>query len=161
MGPQRLAAETGVTLAEADAFIEAYFGAYPAVKGWKDGIVAQARERGYVTTLMGRRREVTELLSDDPRLRSAAERVAVNTPIQGTAADLIKIAMIRVDRRLSADGYRSRMLLQVHDELVFEVPPDEVDRLTAMVRAEMSGALAVDVPIVVDVGVGPSWAEAH
>jgi DNA polymerase-1 len=161
MGPQRLAAETGVTLAEADAFIEAYFGVYPNVKGWKDGVIREARERGYVTTLMGRRREVPEIGSEDPRLRSAAERVAVNTPIQGTAADLIKIAMIRVHRRLSEDGHRARMLLQVHDELVFEAPPDEVDRLTTMVRSEMSGALDVDVPIVVDVGVGPSWAEAH
>ena len=110
---------------------------------------------------MGRRRAVEEITSDDPRLRSAAERVAVNTPIQGTAADLIKLAMIRIDRRLQDEGFRARMLLQVHDELVFESPPDEVERLTALVRHEMSTALDVKVPIVVDIGVGDNWAEAH
>jgi DNA polymerase-1 len=161
MGAQRLAAETGVTQAEAERFIEAYFGAFPRVKAWEESVVAGARERGYVTTLMGRRREVQEISSDDPRLRSAAERVAVNTPIQGTAADLIKMAMVAVDRRLAQEAFRARMLLQVHDELVFEAPPDEVERLTAMVRQEMSGALEVEVPIVVDVGVGDSWADAH
>jgi DNA polymerase-1 len=161
MGAQRLAAETGVSLDEATAFIEAYFKVYPRVKAWEEGIVEEARARGFVTTLMGRRREVPEVTSDDPRLRSAAERVAVNTPIQGTAADLIKLAMIRVDRRLAREGFRARMLLQVHDELDFEVPPDEVEALTAMVRTEMSGALEVSVPIIVDVGVGATWADAH
>ena len=161
MGPQRLAAETGVTLAEAERFIEAYFTVYPRVQAYETSVVSQARERGYVTTLMGRRRDLEEISSGDPRLRSAAERVAVNTPIQGTAADLIKIAMIRIDRRLKDEGFRSRMLLQVHDELDFEAPPTEIERLTTLVRHEMSTAIEVSVPIVVDVGVGDNWAEAH
>ena len=161
MGPQRLAAETGVSLVEAERFIEAYFGVYPRVKAFEESVVEQARATGAVTTMMGRRRSLPDITSDDPRLRSAAERVAVNTPIQGTAADLIKLAMIRIHRRLAAEKYRARLLLQVHDELDFEAPPDEVERLTAMVKAEMSGALEVSVPIVVDVGVGANWAEAH
>src|SRR5262245_16682631 len=161
MGPQRLAQETSVSLDEAQKFIEAYFQIYPNVKAFEEGVVLQARKTGFVTTMIGRRRFLAEIDSDDPRLRSAAERVAVNTPIQGTAADLIKLAMIRIDRRLASEGFRARMLLQVHDELDFEVPPDEIERLTAMVRHEMSTALEVKVPIVVDVGVGDNWAEAH
>jgi DNA polymerase-1 len=161
MGPQRLAAETKVSLADAQAFIEAYFAIYPRVRAYQERLVEEARTTGYVSTLLGRRRYLKELNDADARLRSQAERIAVNTPIQGTAADLIKVAMIRVDRRLATERFRARMLLQVHDELVFEAPPDEVERLTAMVRAEMSGALDLSVPIVVDVGTGPSWAEAH
>ena len=110
---------------------------------------------------MGRRRPLPEINDEDPRVRARRERVAVNTPIQGTAADMIKIAMIRIDARLQRDRYRARMLLQVHDELVFEAPPDEVERLTDMVRTEMASALKVSVPILVDVGVGANWAEAH
>ncbi|MFO0932462.1 MAG: DNA polymerase I [Planctomycetota bacterium] len=161
MGAQRLAAETGVTMAEAEGFIDAYFKAYPRVKAFEAETVEAARRTGYVATMLGRRRYLPDLTSEDPRLRSGAERVAVNTPIQGTAADLIKLAMVRIDRRLTKEGFRARMLLQVHDELDFEVPPDEVDRLTALVKKEMSSALEVTVPIVVDVGVGPNWAEAH
>lgn len=161
MGAQRLAAETGVSLAEAEGFIEAYFRAYPRVKAYEEETVASARRLGYVTTMLGRRRLLPDLTDDDPRLRSSAERVAVNTPIQGTAADLIKLAMVRIDRRLRAERFEARMLLQVHDELDFEVPPGEVDRLTALVKHEMATALEVAVPIVVDVGVGPNWAEAH
>jgi DNA polymerase-1 len=161
MGAMSLAQQTGVTMAEAESFIEAYFRAYPNVRSWEEAIVAEARKRGYVTTLLGRRRPLPEIASDDPRMRSAAERVAVNTPIQGTAAEMIKLAMIAIDRRLADERFRSRMLLQVHDELVFEVPPEEEARLEALVREEMASALVLTVPIVVDVGLGASWADAH
>src|SRR4029079_13406352 len=137
MGGHSAASNTKVTLAEAEAFIEAYFRIYPRVLAWEEGVLAQARATGHVTTLMGRRRSLPEIRSDDARMRSAAERVAVNTPLQGTAADMIKLAMIGVDRRLRAERFASRMLLQVHDELVFEVPAGEEERLTAMVREEM------------------------
>ena len=161
MGAMSLAQQIKVTMAEAEAFIESYFRIYPNVRAYESRVVEEARRTGSVTTLMGRRRPLPTIDDEDPRIRSAAERVAVNTPIQGTAADLIKLAMIEIDRRLVKEKFRARMLLQVHDELVFEVPPDEVDVLTTMVRAEMAGALEVSVPIVVDVGVGDNWAEAH
>ncbi len=161
MGAQSLAQQIKVKLPEAEAFIESYFKIYPNVRAYEEKVVAEARRTGYVSTLMGRRRPLPTITDEDPRIRSAAERVAVNTPIQGTAADMIKIAMIRIDARLRKDAYRARMLLQVHDELVFEAPPEEVERLTSMVRTEMASALEVSVPILVDVGVGDNWAEAH
>ncbi len=161
MGAMSLSQQIKVTMAQAEEFIESYFRIYPNVRSYEERVVAEARKTGSVTTLMGRRRPLPTINDDDQRIRSSAERVAVNTPIQGTAADLIKLAMIRIDRRMTDEKYRARMLLQVHDELVFEVPKDEVDRLTTMVRAEMAGALEVSVPIVVDVGCGDNWAEAH
>jgi DNA polymerase-1 len=99
--------------------------------------------------------------ASDPRLRAQAENVAINTPIQGTAADLIKTAMIRIAARIREDGLRGRMILQVHDELVFDVPEDEIETVTALVREEMEGAIEMEVPVVVDVGVGDNWLEAH
>jgi DNA polymerase I len=161
MGPQRLARETKVSMDEARRFIDTYFTTYPGVRAWLDGTIETARTLGYVSTLLGRRRPLPELNEGDPRVRAQAENVAMNTPLQGTAADVIKLAMIRIDRRLAAEGWRARMLLQVHDELVFEVPPDEVERLTLLVKQEMSGAAALAVPLVVDVGVGATWADAH
>jgi DNA polymerase-1 len=161
MGPQRLARETKVDLAEAKRFIEQYFDTYPGVRAFLDGTIREARETGYVSTLLGRRRFLPELNSKDPRVRSQAENVAVNTPMQGTAADLIKLAMLEVDRRIVEDGFASRMLVQIHDELLFEAPPDEEDRLEAMVVEAMTNAMALDVPIVVETGWGESWAEAH
>jgi DNA polymerase-1 len=162
MGAQRLAAETDVTVAEAEAFIEAYFRAFPNVLSYQARVVEEARRNGYVTTLLGRRRHLGDELSErDSRIRSQAERAAVNTPLQGTAADLVKVAMIRIDRRLREEGFRSRMLLQVHDELVFEVPPEEEERLVEAVRTEMTGVADLRVPLVVDVGRGRDWAEAH
>jgi DNA polymerase-1 len=116
-----------------------------------------ARQQGYVTTLLGRKREIPELRASNPSLRGAGERMAINMPIQGTAADIMKIAMIRVDRRLRAEGFRSRLLLQVHDELLLEVPRDEVARLVPVLRETMEGALALDVPLTVDVKTGDDW----
>jgi len=161
MGPQRLARETNVTMAEARGFIDEYFATYPGVKAYQEKTIQKARETGYVTTLLGRRRYLPDLQGGDPRVQAQAMNVAVNTPLQGTAADMIKLAMIRVDERLRADGFEARMLLQIHDELLFEVPPGEIDRLTEMVRVEMGSALPLDVPLIVDVGIGSNWSEAH
>jgi DNA polymerase-1 len=161
MGPQRLARETSVTLNEAKQFIDEYFATYPSVKDYQDKTISDAQETGYVMTLLGRRRYLPDLQSGDPRIFAQARNVAVNTPLQGTAADMIKLAMIRIDERLRTDGFKARMLLQIHDELLFEAPPDELDALTEMVRAEMGSALPLEVPIVVDVGVGSNWSEAH
>jgi DNA polymerase-1 len=161
MGPQRLARETEVTLDEARKFIDDYFATYPGVRAYLDRTIDEGRRLGYVTTLLGRKRPLPELQNADPRIRSQAENVAVNTPLQGTAADVIKLAMIRIDRRLAEGRFRARMLIQVHDELVFEVPPEEEERLTVMVKAEMSGGLPLTVPLVVDVGLGATWADAH
>jgi DNA polymerase-1 len=161
MGPQRLARETQVSLGEARGFITEYFETYPAVKAYHEETIRKARETGYVTTLLGRRRYLPDLTGSDARVRNQAENVAVNTPLQGTAADMIKLAMIHIDERLRADGYRARMLLQIHDELLFEAPDSELERLTAMVRRCMGEALPLDVPIVVDVGTGRNWSEAH
>ena len=110
---------------------------------------------------MNRRRYLPEINSENRRVREFAERTAINTPIQGTAADLIKVAMIHIHRRLQKEGLRSLMIMQVHDELVFEVPPDEVDELTLMVRKEMAEVYSLKVPLVVDIGVGKNWREAH
>lgn len=161
MGPQRLARETGISMDEAKAFIEAYFAKYRNVKSFLDSMMEDARKKGYVTTLLGRRRNIPEISSNNPRLVSNAERIAVNTPIQGSAADLIKVAMVRIARTLERKKFRTRMLLQVHDELVFESPEDELQSVTAMVKEAMERAIELCVPIVVDVGAGANWAEAH
>ncbi len=161
MGPRRLARDTGITEAEAKAFIAAYFERFPAVKAFLDASLESARKNGYVTTLLHRRRQLPEIRSKDQRVRAQAENIAVNTPIQGTAADLIKVAMVALDRRIDADGLEAALLLQVHDELLFEAPADEVERLKAVVNEEMTGALSLDVPLVVDFGEGTDWRAAH
>jgi DNA polymerase-1 len=161
MGPQRLARETGLALVEARAFIERYFRTFPKVREWREGLLARARETGYVATLLGRRRRMPELSSSDSRAKSFAENAAVNTPVQGSAADLIKRAMIEVERRLAAEGLAARMLLQVHDELVFEVPERELDATRELVRSVMEHAPELAVPLKVDFGAGANWLEAH
>lgn len=125
------------------------------------GIIADAHKNGYVTTMLGRRRYLPDINSDNQRVREAAERTAINTPIQGTAADLIKIAMINIQRRLHKEKMQARMILQVHDELVFEAPHAEIEKLRELVVAEMGGAVRLDVPVKIDVGVGKNWLEAH
>jgi DNA polymerase-1 len=161
MGAQRLARDTGLSVADARAFIDGYFAKYPRIKGYLDGQVELARKHGYVQTVLGRRRPLGDIHSTQRQLRANAERMATNTPIQGSAADIIKVAMVRIDRRLTKERLRSRMLLQVHDELLFESPPDEVDHLEALVKEEMTGAFPMTVPLKVDVGRGRSWFEAH
>jgi DNA polymerase-1 len=161
MGSQRLARETGIGEKEARAFIETYFERLPAVKAFLDGCIEMAEKNGFVTTLLNRRRNLPEIHSGDPRVKAQARNIAVNTPIQGTAADLIKVAMVDLHRRLATSGLEARMLLQVHDELLLEAPAHEVDRVVEVVREAMEGAFRLDVPLRVDVGVGASWLEAH
>jgi len=151
---------TGISRAQAHAFIESYFERFAGVRRYLDEMKEQARERGYVETLLGRRRYIPEIRSRNPGVRGFGERLATNSPIQGTAADLIKIAMIQLHDRLAASGTGARMLLQVHDELLLEVPEGAVDETRAIVREEMEGAIELDVPLKVDVGVGPSWYES-
>jgi DNA polymerase-1 len=161
MGSARAARELGVGVAEAEAYIAGYFARYAGVRTFIDRTVAEARARGYVSTVLGRRRYLPELTASDPALRQFAERAATNTPIQGSAADLIKLAMLAVRRRLRAEGLAGRMLLQVHDELVLEVPEAEVTATAAAVRAAMEGVWPLRVPLRVDVHWGANWAEAH
>ena len=146
---------------EAQGIIDRYFARYAGVKRWLEGAIETARKDGAVRTLFGRKREIPEIHSRNPGLRQQAERMAVNTPIQGTAADVIKIAMIRVDRALRASGLEARLLLQVHDELVLEVAERDVERLGKLVREEMEGAASLKAPLEADVGHGRTWAEAH
>ena len=161
MGPNRLARETGLTLDEAKAFIARYFDAFPKVRGFLDGLKDEARRTGMVTTILGRRRPIPEITSPNGMLRSQAENMAVNTPIQGSAADLIKVAMIRVAGALASGGLASKLVLQVHDELLLDVAVSELDTVKALVRDGMENAFALDVPLKVDIGTGASWLEAH
>ena len=161
MGPNRLAAQTGLSVKEAAQFIEAYFKTFAGVKSYLDRTLEEAAANGYVTTLLGRRRYISELDSPHPRVAAAARNVAVNTPIQGTAADMIKVAMIRLHSQLLEQGLKARMIMQVHDELVLEVPEAELELAERLVVDTMSGAILLSVPLVVDVGVGRNWLEAH
>lgn len=152
-----LSSRAGISRAEAQEFISNYFATYSGISYYMLHIKELARTQGFVTTLLGRRRFIPELRDRNPNLRSAGERMAINMPIQGTAADVIKIAMIRVAERLREGEFRARMLLQVHDELLFETPRDEVGRLVPLVREAMETALPLDVPLTVDVKVGDDW----
>jgi len=150
-----LSSRAGISRAEAKAFIDNYFATYSGISYYMLHIKELARQQGWVSTLLGRRRFISELRI--PALRSAGERMAINMPIQGTAADIIKIAMIQLPKRLRAAGLKARMLLQVHDELVLEVPRDEVEAVVPILRTTMEGALKLDVPLTVDVKVGDDW----
>jgi DNA polymerase-1 len=155
--PFGLAQTLGIEQKEARTFIEAYFAQYTGVRKWLDDIVEQARREMRVTTLHGRVRPLPDLHSKNPALRGFAERTAMNTPLQGTAADLIKLAMIRLDRELVARGLKSRMTLQVHDELVFEVPEQEVETMRTLVQEQMEHVEPLRVPLLAEVGVGHNW----
>jgi DNA polymerase I len=156
-----LTRQLGISRAEAHSFITAYFARYPGIRESLDKTIAKAREDGFVSTIAGRRRFLPDLNSRNRTLRQAAERIAMNTPIQGSAADLIKMAMIRVARALKERRFTARLLLQVHDELVLEAPHAESDAVVELVRGEMAGVMQLSVPLVVDVGCGPTWAAAH
>lgn len=161
MGPKRLAAETGTTLDEAKKFIERYFASYPGINAFIEKSIAAARTKGYATTITGRRRPVIGM--DDKNMGNVvnAENIAVNSPIQGSAADLIKLAMARIHAELKKSPLQARLLLQVHDELVFECPRGEADTLAALVRDSMTQAMQLTVPLDVEVGIGNTWLEAH
>jgi DNA polymerase-1 len=161
MGAQRLARSLSIPFKTAQQYIDQYFARYHGIKGYMDQVLDEARQRGYVTTLQGRRRYVPDLHSNNRQVVSAAERVAINTPIQGTAADLIKIAMVAIERRLRQEHLQTRMLLQVHDELLFEVPDNKIEQIEALVREIMEGVASLSVPLQVEIGRGANWAEAH
>ena len=160
MSPYGLAKELKIGRREAKAFIERYFERYPGVKRYMERIVEEAREKGYVQTLFGRKRPLPDIKSPNRAAREFAERTAINTPIQGTAADIIKLAMIRIDQILRERGFKTRMLLQVHDELLFEVPPEELEEIEEIVRQQMEGVVTLKVPLEVNLAVGKNWAEA-
>ncbi|MBF8290306.1 MAG: polA, partial [Chloroflexi bacterium] len=152
-----LSSRAGISRQEAQEFINSYFAAYSGISYYMLHIKETARRDGFVQTLLGRRRQIPELRAANPSLRGAGERMAINMPIQGTAADIVKIAMIRLDERLAADGFRARPLLQVHDELLLEVPRDEVDRLVPVLRDVMESALTLDIKLIVDIKTGDDW----
>ncbi len=156
-----LSEQLGIPRAEAKEFREQYFRLYPGVKQFMAETISKCRENGYVETLMGRRRQITDINNANRQVREFAERIAINTPVQGSAADMIKVAMIRIAKRLKQEKFAARMLLQVHDELVFEAPESELMQLEMMVREQMSEAMKLLVPIEVDVGYGANWLKAH
>ncbi|HVI18596.1 MAG TPA: DNA polymerase, partial [Gaiellales bacterium] len=155
-----LSRQLTIPVEEARSLMNEYFDRFGGVRDYLQGIVAQARRTGYTETILGRRRYLPDLTSDNRQRREMAERMALNAPIQGSAADIIKVAMLNVDRALAASSLRSRMLLQVHDELVFEVATGEAEALEALVREQMAAAAELTVPLDVSVGTGPSWHDA-
>ena len=155
-----LSKQLPISLDEARALMEEYFARFGGVRDYLRDVVDEARRTGYTETMLGRRRYLPDLTSDNRQRREMAERMALNAPIQGSAADIIKLAMLRVDAALAESGARSRMLLQVHDELVIEVAPGERESVEALVRKEMGAAIELDVPLEVSVGVGSSWQDA-
>ncbi|SEL61463.1 DNA polymerase I [Pseudomonas sp. NFIX51] len=161
MGAQKLGKDIGVDTKTAKAYIDTYFARYPGVREYMDRTRAQAAEQGYVETLFGRRLYLPEINSNKPQERAGAERTAINAPMQGTAADIIKKAMVAVDSWLTASGLDAKVILQVHDELVLEVREDLVDKVSEEIRGYMSNAATLDVPLLVEVGVGSNWDEAH
>jgi DNA polymerase-1 len=160
-GPFRMSQELGIPRGEGMALIEAYFNKYAGIKDYIDRTLEQARKQKWVTTMLGRRRPVWEINSQNQIRRQAAERMAINMPIQGTAAEMIKLAMISIHKKMKKESLKAMMILQVHDELIFEVPKEEIDHVKSMVIREMESALPLSVPIIVDWGVGDSWYEAH
>jgi DNA polymerase-1 len=164
ISPFGLSQNLGVPQTEAKKYIETFFERFPAVRALMDRNIAEGRERGYTTTILGRRRPIPELQSSDPVQRGFGERMAVNSPIQGTAADLIKVAMINVHKTLHNELPHVKMILQVHDELIFEVPDHDLDEAKRLVRQEMEDVgkqLGLSVPLKVDLGVGKNWRAAH
>ncbi len=155
-----LSVALGIPRGEADTYIKNYFSRYSGVKKYIERTIADVRKSGFAETLFGRRRPIPDMSSKNPNARGFAERTAVNTPLQGTAADLIKLAMLRIDQQLRDEAWQSRMLLQVHDELVFEAPADEAPRLARMVKQTMEGVHKLNVPLIADATQGPNWRDA-
>jgi DNA polymerase-1 len=161
MGPFRLARELGITQKMAKTYIEHYFTTYKGVKHFIEETIEEARGLGKVRTLLDRHRWLPDILSRNRNAREFAERTAVNTPLQGTAADLIKVAMVRIHNALEREGLKGKMLLQVHDELVFELPQEELDQTSQTVKSIMEGVYDLRVPLKVNIAWGKNWAEAH
>lgn len=160
-GAFALAEQTGLSRTEAKQMIEAYFETYPKLKEYMAEQVSKARQVGYVETILGRKRHLKDINSNNFVVRGHAERNAVNAPVQGSAADVVKLAMIKIDKELKEQQLQTKMLLQVHDELVFEAPVDEIETASKLIRTEMESALETQVPLLVEVGVGNNWLEAH
>lgn len=160
-GAFSLAKELGVTPKQAKAFIDNYFERHSGARAFLDNCICEAETCGFVTTILGRRLQIPEISSKNGNVRAFAQRNATNYPIQGSAADIIKAAMISVTRRMREEGVKSRLIMQVHDELVFEVPEEERELMAELVRAEMEGALPLSVPLKVDLNFGRNWSEAH
>ena len=161
ISPYGLAKNINVSTAEAKEYIDAYFRQMPEIRTYMDETVRFARSHGYVLTPFGRKCSIPGINDKNKRLASNAERAAINAPIQGGAADIIKLAMNRVEKELSARGLKGRMLLQVHDELVLEVPDNEVEEVSGLLKKIMENVVSLKVPFVAEVGVGTDWAEAH
>jgi DNA polymerase-1 len=165
ISPFGLARQLGITLGDAKAYMEAYFENYPGIRDYMEEMKSFCRKHGFVTTLFGRKCHIPEIASKNPARRNFAERAAINAPLQGAAADIIKRAMVRMHDALNGSKLKTRMLLQVHDELLFEVPEKEVDKATELARDVMEGAcspaLTLSVPLVAEAGAGANWADAH
>jgi len=161
MSPYGLSSELGVSQGEAKRYIDEYFSHYRGVKAFIEGLLEEARASGWVKTILGRRRFIPHIQNRDAASRQLGERMAVNTPIQGSAADLIKKAMVSIHGRMKKRGNLAKMILQVHDELIFEVPEEERGEVEALIRREMEGVIRLRVPIRVEIGVGRNWKEAH
>ncbi len=161
ISPYGLSQQLGIPVDEAKFYIDTYFERFSGVKEYIDSLINEATEKGYVSTIFGRKRSIPELKSSNRNIKQFGERIATNTPIQGSAADIIKVAMLNVWNRLRKDKLKTRMLLQVHDELLFEVPEDEKEAAENLVREEMEKAVKLSVPLKVDIGIGKNWAEAH
>jgi DNA polymerase-1 len=161
ISPYGLSQQLGIGPDEAKHYIDTYFVRHMGVKKYIESLIASAGASGFVTTLFGRKRAIPELKSSNRNIRQLGERLATNSPVQGSAADIIKISMINIAKRLKKENLTSRMLLQVHDELLFEVPEKEREKMRDLVREEMENAVHLDVPLKVDIGAGKNWAEAH
>ena len=156
-----LSRQLKISVREAKAFIDQYFDLYKNVKTLMDNLIKSARKLGYTKTLMNRIRYLPDINSKNKQVQSGAERIAINSPIQGSAADLIKLAMIRISRNLADKNSKAKMILQVHDELLFECPSSEKEVIETMVREEMENVFALKIPLIVDTGWGKNWNEAH
>ena len=156
-----LSNQTDLSRSEAKELIDTYYKTYPKLRNYMSELVDFARDNGYVQTVLGRRRYLKDINSRNAVVRGAAERNAVNAPIQGSAADIIKIAMINIHKRLIEENFKTKMLLQVHDELVFDVPKNELDKAKSLIKSEMENAYKLAVPLDVELGEGNNWLEAH
>jgi len=161
ISPYGLSQELKIPVEEAAEYIHRYFERYPKVRAYLDSIINEATEKGYVTTLLGRRRFIPELFSSNKTTKELGKRYAINTPIQGSAADIIKLAMIKIDKLLQEKKSKSSMILQVHDELIFEIWEPELEEMKTAIKKIMENVYPLEVPLVVDIGIGKSWGEAH
>jgi DNA polymerase-1 len=161
MSAFRLANELGISRTEAANYIDAYYATYHGINTFKESVISKTEEQGFVSTIFGRRRYIPTINSSNKVEKAAAERVTVNTPIQGSAADIVKTAMLKLDAVLAQSKLSARMLLQVHDELIFECPKAEAEKLSAIVKTEMENAVKLSVPLRVNVEIGQRWGDFH